>query len=319
MTTEIALTTPNIPLNGRDRAAFDTVVGATLATVAASSARIYQHTFDLWAAWCCVNQADPLDLRPASVRDFLASRQTTKATRQRQLSALRKLARVLALDYTHPEYKAIHDALLLLKAPTDNLSIRERTRRALAPSAVWKVLNHWQGESLVAIRNRALFAVLFYTGIRRAELIALRWSEIDIEAGVIQVRHGKGDKAREVAVVGDEAVNALEQWQAAQTAAAGAGRVYVFCALAKGGKLAADQPMTARAINKLTDETAAATGVDFKPHDARRTLATDLLARGYSTADVQAQLGHANASTTIQGYGIAADARKRRARFETSY
>jgi integrase len=98
---------------------------------------------------------------------------------------------------------------------------------------------------------------------------------------VIQVRHGKGDKYREAAIVGDETIRALKDWRAAAPS-----REFVFWALAKGDKLGEDKPMSLRAINKLVDETEKRSGITFKPHDLRRTLATDLLARGYSPADV---------------------------------
>ena len=40
--------------------------------------------------------------------------------------------------------------------------------------------------------------------MRRAEVIALKWQDIDWEAGIIRVRHAKGDKYREVAMVAGE-------------------------------------------------------------------------------------------------------------------
>jgi integrase len=35
-----------------------------------------------------------------------------------------------------------------------------------------------------------LWAVAFYAGLRRGELIGLRWSDVDLAAGVIHVRRG---------------------------------------------------------------------------------------------------------------------------------
>ena len=40
--------------------------------------------------------------------------------------------------------------------------------------------------------------------MRRAEVIALKWQDIDWEAGIIIVRHSKGDKYREIAMVAGE-------------------------------------------------------------------------------------------------------------------
>ncbi len=74
---------------------FDELIAATLRQVAASSARIYGQTYSLWRAWCLVQQIDPFDLRPANVLAFLGAQSVVKSTRQRQLSALRKLAQML--------------------------------------------------------------------------------------------------------------------------------------------------------------------------------------------------------------------------------
>ena len=48
------------------------------------------------------------------------------------------------------------------------------------------------------IRNRALIAVLWRCGLRISEALALELRDIDLEAGTIRVRHGKGDKSRTV-------------------------------------------------------------------------------------------------------------------------
>ena len=46
-----------------------------------------------------------------------------------------------------------------------------------------------------------MIRLLIYTGLRRSELVALRWSDVDVEAGVVTVRHGKGDKERVAAIL----------------------------------------------------------------------------------------------------------------------
>src|SRR5579859_7374415 len=87
---------------------FDVLIEATLATVATSSARIYRQTFALWRVWCGQHQVEPVDLVAINVREYLLAQRVSKNTRSRQLSALRKLARVLALDYTHPAWRSAY-------------------------------------------------------------------------------------------------------------------------------------------------------------------------------------------------------------------
>ena len=45
------------------------------------------------------------------------------------------------------------------------------------------------------VRNRALIAVLWRSGLRISEALALELRDIDLEAGTLRVRHGKGDKS----------------------------------------------------------------------------------------------------------------------------
>ncbi len=301
---------------------FDTVVDFALATVAPSSAETYQRSYDLWVDFCMNHSLHPLDLRPLHVRDFLVSQEVTKRTRQRHLAALRKLARTLALNPNDSTFKFIYESLRLLKVPEVNLGGTERERRVLSLQQIVRIFEVWQEDKIIHKRNTALLAVLFYTGIRRSEVVQLKWSDIDLEAGIIRVRHGKGDKSREVTIVEgseDTAVRALASYRHALIMATDATREFIFCPIGKGDKVGTDKPVNVRAINQIIEKTVEATGTNFTPHDARRTIGTDLLANSHPVADVQAQLGHSHASTTIQSYALPADARKRRGRFKTSY
>ncbi len=123
-------------------------------------------------------------------------------------------------------------ALKLVKPPTENALESHRPKRALTPAMADKVLRVWQGDKPIQQRNAALIGLLALTGLRRSEAAALRWPDIDLENRVVSVRHGKGDQAREVAIVGDYAVEALLAWFECQ----GRGREFVFCSVGKGGK-----------------------------------------------------------------------------------
>jgi site-specific recombinase XerD len=292
-------------------------------TVAASSARVYRQTFKLWQEWCARNGVDELDMNFGNVQQFLNDAEASKATKQRQLAALRTAVRVLAaLDPQRSvHWQQLLEGLKLIKPRHVSHSGRSRKRIALTPKEVYRAVSVFEGNRLLDIRNRALVAVLFYTGLRRAEVAALRWEDIDLENGIIHVAHGKGDKARDVAIVEDSdnaAIEALSQWKEVQQRLAGKPYQFVFCALYKNDKLGPDAPMSTNAIWKLTKIVAKHSGVDLSPHTARRTLATELLDQGASLADVQAQLGHANEATTLR-YARPAEARKRRERFKVRY
>lgn len=287
--------------------------------VAASSARVYRNTFKEWLAYAEREDVDPLNLHFETVRDFLTLTPGSKATQQRRLSALRKVAEVAAiLDPTNPLRKAAHSSLMLFKVKhVATNSAQERERRALTPAEADRLLREadrrvdraGDHERVKAIRDRAIVATLLLTGLRRAELRALKWRDVDFANGVITVRHGKGDKAREVAIYSQAALEALRAWQMEQPR----GYETVITRVRRGGVHEADQPVDTTTIWRVVSDTAEAAGIGhLKPHDLRRTLATELLATGDPVHHVQAQLGHTNASTTLDNYAVSVDARQRR-------
>jgi integrase len=299
--------------------AFDRLTTMAEKTVSKSSARVYQHTWGAWHKWCADNGADALDFSSQAVYDFLAAGDTTKATMHNRVSALRALAQILGM-IGDDRAKLNYELLKKFKnypVPTVEATNRERVKVALTPAQAHRVLRVWSedlhgddSDKLLETRNTALIATLAYTAIRRAELGELRWNDINLETGVIHIRHGKGDKERDVSIVGDFAIEALSHWQQLQAARAG-NRDIVFCTVAKGDKMGADKPLNLRAINQIIDATGDRAGVALTPHMFRRTWITEWLATGGSLRDAQMQAGHSNESTTLL-YAIAGDAESRR-------
>jgi integrase len=298
----------------QDGGALDELIDFALATLpSAASVRIYRQTYTLWRSWCAQKGANPLDLRPVAVLGFIGAQNVTKATRQRQLSALRKLAQVLYIAAPTEETRRIVEALKVIKAPTGSENGRERTRKALAPSEADKVLRVWNEPTNMHRRNNALIAVLALGALRRSEAAALQWRDVDFENGVVTVRHGKGDKARDVPLAGDFALEALQAWQACQME-----RTYVFCPVVKGDKLGKDKPISGTDVYRIVKATEALSGIAFKPHDLRRTFITEALATGTPLATVQAAAGHARGETTLR-YAQAVDARRARRELKLRY
>jgi integrase len=282
--------------------------------VAASSGRIYAQTFRAWRAWADAEGVSPLDLWPAQVGRFLSAAPTVKHTRQRQLSALRKLAQLLYIVTGDPTAERMAGALKLIKPDPDGAISDQRARRALSEDQAMDVLTAWSGDRPIERRNAALIAVLFLTGVRRAEAADLQWADVDAEHGLISIRHGKGDKAREAGIHGDRALRALARWRTAQ----GPGRRFIFCSVDRWGHPGPDRPISGTDVYRIVQQTELLAGVEFSPHDARRTFITGALAVGTPLADVQAQAGHAQASTTLH-YAQPVDARERRRRLKLPY
>jgi len=314
---ELAIASPT-QLQADQADAFTQAVDFTLRTVSAGSARVYAQTFRAWAKWADAAGVDRLALRPANVLQFIDDSDGTKATRQRQLSALRKLAQMQFVLQPTDDARRNLEALSFVKAPAQSAGAQDRERegRALNPSQADKLLRTWDGSTPAERRNAALVALLLSTGMRRAEAAALRWGAVDLEAGTVDIRHGKGDKARTVAIAGDMAIDALSSWR--DMLDGPTSDAPVFCAIGKGSRIRADRPLSGTDVYRIMEATEKRTGVEFKPHDLRRTFITEALTTGVNITEVKAQAGHAKADTTLR-YARAVDAQARRSLLRLRY
>ena len=131
--------------------------------------------------------------------------------------------------------------------------------------------------------------------------MALHWADVDVEAGIVTVRHGKGDKERVAAILDsrDDTKLALERLQESQF---GQYR-YIFASTTRGRrtKWLADVPTSDEVVALVLEKTAAAADLGkLASHDLRRTLITGGLESGGHVRDRQEQAGHAKAATTLR-------------------
>lgn len=143
------------------------------------------------------------------------------------------------------------------------------------------------------LRDRAMLDLLYATGLRVSELIAVRVSDLDELAGTVRVT-GKGNKQRLVPV-GRKALDSVEAYRNGQRPQLLRGRVspYLFIT-ARGTR------MTRQGFWKLLRVHGLEAGIDqsLSPHVLRHTFATHLLEGGADLRSVQAMLGHADIGTT---------------------
>jgi len=144
-----------------------------------------------------------------------------------------------------------------------------------------------EGETWAALRDRAILEVFYSTGIRNAELTAMRVSDVDFSDGMITVV-GKGDKERK-APIGERALAALTEYLRASPTA---DTKRLFRNRRGGG-------LTERSIHRIVKKYMRQIGAPaFSPHSLRHTFATHLLEGGADLRAVQEMLGHVSLSTT---------------------
>ncbi|NDJ52810.1 MAG: tyrosine-type recombinase/integrase [Chloroflexi bacterium] len=151
-----------------------------------------------------------------------------------------------------------------------------------------------QEQTPIGLRDGALIALMYGTGMRRAEVVALNLEDYDSYEARLLVR-GKGRKERNVYVVGVMA-QLLSSWIEFRGDQPGA----LFYPAVKGGKFV-DGPMSDQAVYNILRKRADQAGVRyFSPHDMRRTFVSDLLDAGADIATVAKMAGHANVQTTAR-------------------
>jgi integrase/recombinase XerC len=181
-----------------------------------------------------------------------------------------------------PRALDVDDAFRMVEAPTGGPRASAR-RRSADEEARARTL---------ALRDVALFEVLYGAGLRVSEVCALDHDDLDrdrYDSWTIHVRHGKGGKQRLVPL-GDAAARALAAWRLARAWAPGPA-VFVN---ARGERL------TPRSVQRLTRAWAIASGVTapITPHGFRHSFATHLLDGGVDLRSIQELLGHASLSST---------------------
>jgi site-specific recombinase XerD len=140
-------------------------------------------------------------------------------------------------------------------------------------------------------RDKALVLFMADSGLRRAEVIALNWDDIDILSGLVRVKRGKGGKARS-AVIGATTRRALLAYR--RTLGSPANSSPVFQSRNCGRFSGPGFLQIFRRLSKLT-------GIHVTPHALRRTFVILSLRAGMDVLHLQALLGHASL-TMVQHY-----------------
>jgi integrase/recombinase XerC len=153
-----------------------------------------------------------------------------------------------------------------------------------------------KGNTLKALRDRAILELLYASGLRVSELVGLNEDEIDMKQETVRVL-GKGNKER-IVPFGTFAAVALKDYMSKKrslriTVPEGDGDVPAFISL-RGHRL------TPRDVQRLVARVRLSlkTTRRVTPHTLRHSFATHLLERGADLRSIQELLGHESLSTT---------------------
>jgi len=141
-------------------------------------------------------------------------------------------------------------------------------------------------------RNRTLLTLMLNTGLRLAEVTALKWRDLDLTTGKLMVRQGKGHKDRTLWVA-EADIDCLRHLRERQAATCGDCE-HVFTTLQ-------GRPLGHRYVQRMVARYARKAGIEKRitPHTLRHSFATDLYRETSKIRLVQKVLGHSDLSTTM--------------------
>ncbi|WP_110953151.1 site-specific tyrosine recombinase XerD [Anaerosinus massiliensis] len=171
--------------------------------------------------------------------------------------------------------------------------LEKRLPKILSISEVEELLKQPNVRLSVGLRDKAMLEVLYATGIRVSEIVALNISDINLDMGYVKC-YGKGSKER-IVPLGSIAVKSVHEY--INKGRSKIVRTYEEPALFlnhHGNRL------TRQGFWKIIKKYAGQAKIikEITPHTLRHSFATHLLENGADLRSVQEMLGHADISTT---------------------
>ena len=208
----------------------------------------------------------------------------SKTSLSRKISCLRSLQ-------TYLKHQGID-----LKAQLKSPRLEKKLPTVLSVDEIFYLLDKITPEELPTRfpwRDKSLFELVYATGVRCSELVAIKLNDIDFTTKSIRV-YGKGRKERMV-LFGSKAADILKQYMTSERALLAGVSDHGFLFLNyHGGQL------TTRSVQRVFEMFRKFLKIERKltPHKVRHSFATHLLHQGVDLRVVQELLGHKTLATT---------------------
>ena len=215
---------------------------------------------------------------------FLTEKDLSPKSTGRKLASIKSFFRYL-LKYAHVE----SNPASAVKAPKQHATLP----KFLQKEVLEQVLSHSDKDDWQLKRDKTILELLYSTGIRLSELVAIDLGDVLIDQKTVKV-FGKGGKER-IVPFGGKAAEALGFYLKERNIHLQKDLDNNPLFISKKGLRISPRTVQSR-LKKLFDSVAAGSG--FTPHLMRHTFATHLLDRGADIRAVKELLGHASLSST---------------------
>lgn len=272
--------------------------------IAKNTHKAYSAAWRVFVTWCETNAETSAPVSLDALRRYAAHRSSEVkfATIAIDCAAIRRehYERGLVSPTELFEFKEFMAGL------RKKMGYAARPKAAAVADVTKKMADACDTTTLLGLRDRAMILVLFATGMRRSELAAMRWEDVEMQPLEVRflIRKSKTDQAgrgRLVRMPSERGslycpMKALEAWSSAWKERSGV----IFRSLSKrsyGG------PLTSAYFCDVVKNAAKAAGFDeseFGGHSMRRGHVTQAARAGKTIEQIMAKTGHRDANTVVR-------------------
>ncbi len=254
--------------------------------------RAYAHDLEEFARYAGGEQDSDTRVSVAAIdnltlRGYIGGlhRRNEKSTIARKLSTLRSFFRFLVKQRVVEE-----DPSAAILTPKHS----RHMPAFLSVDDMFRLLDQATEDTVLGLRNRAMFETLYGSGIRVSELTGLNVFDVDFSSTCLRVS-GKGGRER-IVPVGQKALQRIDDYRQRLLSKTGIG-------IETDGPLFLNKNkgrLTSRSVGRILEALVRriSLAVPISPHGIRHSFATHMLNAGADLRTVQELLGHKSLSTT---------------------
>ncbi|WP_108668941.1 tyrosine-type recombinase/integrase [Peribacillus acanthi] len=222
-------------------------------------------------------------------KQYLLDRQFAIATINKKINSLK-----VYNDFLQKKGEVKETYISLKKDKVQVAAGSEHIVTSLSEEEVENLLFYLEDHTKVSQRNKLIFYLLLYTGIRVSELVNIKQGDIDALTATLTVR-GKGGKVREISLRQD-VLQLIKQYQKEERAKSRFRESEYLLISQRSVKMHRDAVRDWLA--NISDEV----GMKLHPHLFRHTFATRLLRKGVDLTTVSKLTGHSSVNMTAKFY-----------------
>ena len=225
------------------------------------------------------------DVQQSDIRQHIAIRHKqglAASSLQRELSAIRSF------------FKFLEQQKIIDNNPVRHIQTPKKPKKLPKTLDVDQITGFLEAgtDSVLEIRDLAMFELFYSSGLRLSELISLNIESVDFNDRTLMVTQGKGGKSR-ILPIGSKALKAVKNWLSHRKALSEEQQAALFVSN-KGNRL------TTRSVQLRLQQWCKKKGLNqhIHPHMLRHSFASHLLESSQDLRSIQELLGHSNISTT---------------------